>query len=553
MILAARLTRNTAGILAALLAVRAVPLRAQDRQAPVIRTTTRLVQLNVVVMDKHGRPVSDLSQNDFEVFDNGLEQKLSHFSVASTPVAGPGPAAETLALTNRPEQPGETPGSVTIVLVDELIAQDIRASNDYRAVLQSARLQVLKFLSALQPGQQVALYALRLEGVVVLHDLTDDSAALITAAKKIGAGQLKTKIPAVGPKPETAVRTSEAAWSGAEMTAVRKTGITEDLLWLIVKEAFQSLARHLQGTPVRKNVVWISPKFPPLVTGLDPKLMAGERDAINPIPGAMLPVPEFANTESYNEQSRAMAHQMSNANISLYPMDTKGLMTGSVVNLQGERNFIQLLASETGGRAFYDRNTLNEDLRKVVEESRVSYLLGYYPGDGAWDGKYHHVEVKLQRAGLSILCRKGYFASDELLPQNPDNVLRDAAKSMLESSGIGVTLNVSSNPLEWFQQEVVVKLDTREIHFENRDGRWRAQMDVAFVQLANDGRVVEGVKDHLELALYPDTYNEAVTEGWFYPKSLYVNPEAEKLRVVVCDLATGAVGSVSLPIYHRKA
>src|SRR6266700_1595419 len=225
---AARQTRNVPGILSLLLALLPVPLPAQNRDVPVIRSTTRLVQLNVVVLDNHRRPVSDLSRDDFEVFDNGREQKLSHFSVASAPAAGARSAAPSLVLTNRPGQPGEAPGTVTIVLVDELIAQDIRATN-YRTALQSARQQVLKFLSTLQPGQQVALYALRLEGVVVIHDLTDDSAALIAAAKKNGADQLKTKVPAVSPKPETARSASEAAWSGREMATARKTGITEDL------------------------------------------------------------------------------------------------------------------------------------------------------------------------------------------------------------------------------------------------------------------------------------------------------------------------------------
>jgi hypothetical protein len=142
---------------------------------------------------------------------------------------------------------------------------------------------------------------------------------------------------------------------------------------------------------------------------------------------------------------------------------------------------------------------------------------------------------------------------DEPLPQNPDTALRDAAKGLLEWSGIGVALNVSSNPLEWFEQEVVVKLETQEIHFENTGGRWRANLDVAFVQLAKDGRVLEGTKDHLELALLPETFGDAAAQGWFYPKTLDVDPRAEKLRVVVRDLKTGAVGSVSIPIRHGKS
>lgn len=247
----ARLTLNIAGTLAIALAVLSVPAQTHDQRAPAIRTTTRLVQLNAVVLDNHKRPVSDLSQSDFEVFDNGREQKLSHFSMSSTPAHTARSAPEPLVITNRSGQPDETPGTVTIVLVDELIDQTVLMSY-YLAALQSVRLQVLKFLKALPPGQQVALYALRPEGVMVIHDLTNDSAALIAAAKTIGAAQLKAKFSPVGAKPDTAV-TFAAAQGPA---TVRKTSLTEDLRIAIVKEAFQGLAHHLQGRPARKNIIW---------------------------------------------------------------------------------------------------------------------------------------------------------------------------------------------------------------------------------------------------------------------------------------------------------
>lgn len=545
----ARLTPSIAGTLA-LLAVLTVPAQTQDQHIPVIRTTTRLVQLNVVVLDNHKRPVSDLTQSDFEVFDNGREQKLSHFSMSSTPGAGARSAPEPLVLTNRPGQPSQTLGTVTILLVDEMLDQDAQASY-YRAVLQSARLQVLRFLATLQPGQQVALCVLRADGVAVIQELTDDSAALIAAAKKIGAGQLKAKFSPVGAKPDTA----DGAFSrDVNPAATRKTSITEDLRRELLKEAFQGIGHHLQGAPARKNIVWISPTFPSIVTGFDPALMAAERDAIKPIPGQMLPVPQFADTQSHYNQLRDFARQLSNANISVYPVDPQGLIPAPTVGplFIGPWSAMDLVASETGGRAFYDANGLDKQLQEIVDEGRVSYLLGYYPGDGAWDGKYHHVEVKLKRAKLSVLCRKGYFATDEPLPKDSDTALRDAAKGMLEWSGIGVTLNVSSNPLEWLDQEMVVKLDTQEIHFENKDGRWRAQLDVVFAQLAKDGRILESVKDHLDLALLPETYNSAATQGWLYPRTVDVNPKAQKLRVVVRDLATGAVGSVSVPVSQPK-
>lgn len=174
MSITARLALNIAGALAVSLAVLTVPVQTQGQRPPVIRTTTRLVQLNVVALGKHGRPVRDLSQDDFEVLD-GREQRLSHFSVSSTAPTNTRSLPSPLVLTNRPGQPGETLETVTIVLVDEF-QQNLQA-------IQSARLRVLKFLRTLQPGQRVALYALRSEGMVVIHDLTDDSTALTAAAR----------------------------------------------------------------------------------------------------------------------------------------------------------------------------------------------------------------------------------------------------------------------------------------------------------------------------------------------------------------------------------
>jgi VWFA-related protein len=588
---------SAVGILAILLVGPAVPTNTQERGASVIRSTTRLVQFNVEVLDKQGKAVSGLSRDDFQVLDNGSEQKLSHFSASAAAVPRAASDTSPLEVSNRPQQGSEKTPGITVILVDELVLQDGSRREGERAPIRSARLAVLQFLATLQPGEQVALYALRQEGVVVIHDLTDDPAGLIAAAKALGTGLLRTSVPIAGGG--FADARSVSSWLG---NRPRKEENREDLQRFLVDEAFQAIAHHLQGTPGRKNIVMISTDFPSLATGVDPELMTGERDAIVPIQRQALPVPNFANTESEYEEFRDVARRLSNANISVYPMDAKALATplalgggdaganeheyhanagptkgvdpkvqsdprnvalnstaasiapppGSAFRLFGQRETMELLASETGGRAFYDTNALDQHLREVLEEGRVTYLLGYYPGDSAWDGKYHHVEVKLKRPGLTVRCRKGYFATDEPLPQDADIALREVARSMLDWSGMGVTLIVSSNPLEWSEQDIGVKLDTREIHFQNSGGRWRAQIDMAFAQLAGDGRILENIEDHVELALEPDTYEEAAVVGYLYPKTVSIKPEAEKLRVVVRDQATGAVGSVSVPVRHDK-
>jgi VWFA-related protein len=91
---------------------------AQNGDAPLIRTTSRLVQLNVVVVDKQDRPVTGLMKNDFRVFDNGVEQRIGHFSASNGMVQ---PLARSpLAVGNR-QAPGSEASGMTVILVDETL------------------------------------------------------------------------------------------------------------------------------------------------------------------------------------------------------------------------------------------------------------------------------------------------------------------------------------------------------------------------------------------------------------------------------------------------
>src|SRR5262249_57806817 len=64
---------------------------SQQAPAPVFRSSTRLVQVNVVVHDKHGQPVTDLKKEDFTVLEHGKPQAISFFEMdsASTIAAPP--------------------------------------------------------------------------------------------------------------------------------------------------------------------------------------------------------------------------------------------------------------------------------------------------------------------------------------------------------------------------------------------------------------------------------------------------------------------------------
>ena len=72
-------------------------------------------------------------------------------------------------------------------------------------------------------------------------------------------------------------------------------------------------------------------------------------------------------------------------------------------------------------------------------------------------------------------------------------------------------------------------------------------------QFGKNGRVLEGATDRIDLALQPETYQGAEEQGWFYPRRLFVSGYAATLKVDVHDLATGATGSVSVPVHSFSA
>ena len=109
-------------------------------------------------------------------------------------------------------------------------------------------------------------------------------------------------------------------------------------------------------------------------------------------------------------------------------------------------------------------------------------------------------------------------------------------------------MNVESNPLAWYGQDIVLVIDPHDVRFEQVNDRLRAVVDVELVQQGGNGRTLGGAKDTLLYALVPDSYERALSDGLFLDEKLTVLPSASRVRVLVRDVSTGAVGSVSLRV-----
>jgi VWFA-related protein len=500
---------------------------AQEPTNPTLHATSRLVQLNILVHDSKGAPVRDLTKDDFVVLDEGRPRTIAIFRIAEQrATAAVAQTPHPLVLRNRSLALTERPTSATVVFVDSLNLQ----STDELLYLKR---ELPKFLKNLHSGDAVAIYALVGPTVRVIDEFSEDPASLIRSVDRI----------------------PNSVFSQLKEQRIK-------IEWTMA--ALESVALHLADIPGRKTLVWISSAFPIQLGFKNTEGLLGG--------GATFDGAKGGDLNSYYDRLKRLARILNHVDIAIYPVDPGGLVTDDQYQattrsgdrptrvdvpqrLQsvGENNLGQfatmdLIAAETGGRAFYNANALGDSIQRAVDDSRVTYVLGFYPDAASWDGTNHKLEVRVNRPGVEVQSRRSYFASDAHVESQPERemALKAVAETALNGTAIGVTVNVASNPLKPGMQQIEVSVAPEDVRFENKDGKWHADFDLILAQQAPDGRRVAGERS--QCVVDRDSYAETQSKELKFRREIAIQPEAASLRVLVRDSANGAVGSIEVPI-----
>jgi VWFA-related protein len=519
----------------------------QSKQPPpAIRATTRLVQVSVVVHDKHGNPITDLTKDDFAILDEKKPQEIRIFSMETNEVPAHGPPQPPPdTYTNRIQERGNVPTSITVILFDGLNTQITDQAY--------AKKQVVKFIQTqVRTQDRVAIYSMG-RNLRVLHDFTSDSTSLLAAlANYKGADtpliDASDALTSDNPNPAVAAFLNEAYQREANFFVKDRVHRTLD--------ALTAIANHVGTLPGRKNLIWVSGSFP-FSIGYD-NIEPSTSDA----------------KELFAEDIETAARALTNADLAVYPVDARGLMTadtgvrsnpgnpygrGSTAAMDrafkapSTSNFdsMNMLADRTGGRAFYNRNDIWGAIREAVDDSRVTYELGYYPQGVDWKGQFREIKVEVKRSGARVRARKGYFALPEpkLTPQIRQAIIAQSATSPIEPTGIGIIVRVKPlEPASDRKLHATGIFDLREFALELKDGRWSGAIDTVFIQLDNKHEIINAIDETTRLHLDTPTYERLVKEGVTYSKDVPILPGAVELRLVLRDGTTGTVGAVSIPL-----
>jgi VWFA-related protein len=525
--------RNVIWIAATVTVLGAPLLQAGRQDRPSFRSSTRLVELSVVVTDRDRNPVPGLTARDFQIFDDGKPQKVELFSVEGSSIATPSPSASPRPPREFSNQLPDT-GSVTIILYDQL--------NTPAADHMNARQHVARFLEQIRPDDRVGLYVLDSNGVLrVAHDFTSDASALVRAISRL-RGNVST---AVAGEEDAARLDAEIAdlfgsETGPSPGAAAMLQHFQGLRAVSTIDALESIGRHLSGVRNRKNLIWVSPGFPLEAFGYRGRSKTGE----------------------INRAARAL----NDANVALYTVDARGLIP-ALSGVPGKQTFstlsrvaenqdiLQSVAEETGGRAFLNTNDIQGAVRRAADDARMTYVLGYYPTNEIWDGRFHRVEVKVNRPGVDVRHRKGYFAvaTQKQASSQRSAALQAAVASPIGASGLGLTLRIDRVEGKPSEYRLAVRVEPGGIALEQRGNESRGALDVIVAQIRADGADARSFDNRVDISVSGERLQQFLRDGLRIEHTVTLMPKAERLRVVVRDARTGAIGAIGVSRQQLQA
>ena len=561
-----------------------------------LRLNARLVDVNVVALDKKGRPITNLKPGDFEVYDNGVKQDVRSFmrtetdasdesAVQPTQAAMPPAPAEFSNQSNGDTKPANAESNTVILLIDG----GNLAFND----LADARQQMVHFLQSLPANERVALYTMKYHGYQVLQEASTDHAAIAARLAKWmpNAQDLanaqdeeqrnRQQIETVhAPEDLLSVNGSYTLDTGSQGEALdpklRELGSMPgpNALNILV-----DVAHHLSAMQGHKSLVWVTS---------DNALADWNKMSLNLDKGSKVIEPIALRAQE----------AMNNAHASVYPLDASRL-EASVINADIDRRNVELtptyyrppllesqlqgpetsagatvntydeqrdigtqgrlfasmqqdmhpisgvfreVADATGGRVFRRSSNLIGELNDVVADGHATYLLGFSPAQPA-DGKYHLLTVKLVgHRDATIRFRSGYqydkepstlkerFAQTIWQPVDASEIAV-STKLVADASGSALRVTVAGSDLDLAQQNAI----------------WSGKLDIFLVERDQEALRAKVTGLTVGLRLKPVTYQRAMKEGLTFDERLEAKQINGSLRVIVIDLNSGRIGSVTVP------
>jgi VWFA-related protein len=465
-----------------------------------IRNTARLVVLDMVVSDKQGNVVTDLTRDNFHVTESGDPETILNFEGAGAHSLAPDSTIDSTQDLDRlaPRAP------VNIILLDEF--------NTRFEDMAFARYSLKQWLKR-QPDKldtPTMLLAVSLQKFEVLRDYTQNKQEILTALDHhFGANPWQAH---------------GISWAAERYGTAFLT--------------LQRVAEAVIGHIGHKNMIWIGRGFP----------------ALN---YANVPIDTQNRIDSVVQET---VNRLRDARVTLYTIDPAGLQVNNTYGSDAEFNDpfggnyqFAKLATATGGKALYGRNDVDAEIGTTIRDGSSFYTLTYRPGNESMDPqKFRKIKVTVDRPGLVVTTREGYYLqrpANRVDPVSPSRRLVTDLVSAESSTMVYDGLSIAVKPTE--------VADTYLIHVDAAGVAWsyatdteprRAELILMVSTFDKKGKELKRDARSLKVSAPKDAPPTGrLVQPLNFPYKLEHNAKAVRARVVV-RMSTGRIGTADVDL-----
>ncbi|MCU1267818.1 MAG: Acidobact VWFA-related Acidobacterial [Acidobacteria bacterium] len=563
----------------------AIPVQSQDKKEPrksadeedVIKVSSHLVNVDVMVKDKRGKAITDLKAEDFVLSENGVRQNIEFFD--STLASGndnvrPG----TVSVSTGPRPPTGLPRNIIALVLD---GQSTEGAN-----LKHVRDGMTEYIREhISDTDSVALFAIS-GGLQLLQPFTQDKAKLISAveqAESISSGSKTSEQRSINETIATLRDKLATGPTGAAVTTpAGGSAAAQAMISQRVLEQYIQLRSALSSQQTRPVLAGLAA----ICEGL--RTIAGKKTLVVFSQGFVAP-------QNLDWQVQSTIDIANRANVAIYIIDSSGLtggtpQSGALVpssalagisattsqenrmragagesvfdvtrqeGLNRQQDLLYRISGDTGGQFIKNTNDIAAGLKRVDEEIRSRYTLAYRSTDPNFDGSFRKVKIEVRRSDAKVLARPGYYAipPSQVVPFSPeDKKLLASFDAASAHPTLPLFLQVNSFRFQpgYYIVPLSFEIPPAAIEFGPKGDKQHLQLDVlGLVRAEGSDQVLSRLGGNFDVELSARQYESIMNDKIFYRQDVMLEPGSYTIDLIVKDKLSGKIAakrqSLSLP------
>jgi len=503
-----------------------------------------LVIVDVVVTDKKGNPVKNLTRDNFTLYEDNVPQKITTFDFEDLPVSG-GAAPDELAkqtplppavidLSKNP--PDQLPKDLFQHRRLMILYLDL-SSMPVEDLIQAQKATLDYIDKQLSPAADLVAIVENASQLKIAQNFTNDREALRQVVHKLYVGD-SASLADLG--------TVDPTTSGTSAEDTSDDFVADETQFNIFNtdrklSAIESVGKMCRDLPGKKFLVYFSSGIS--TTGVENQ--AQLRSTIDTL--------NQSNTSFYAVDARGLIAAPPGGDASKGSSGGTAHYTGAAIRdqfaaISNSQETLTSLSLDTGGKALLDTNNLGQVFETIQQDSKSYYLLGYNSSNLKKDGKYRRFKVVVNIPGVHVNYRPGYYAPksfNQFTKSDRERQLEEAIAAERPFSEIPflvATQYVRADERQVFVP-VSLKFAAADIPFDQKGKKAQADFDFIGQVLGAKNSVISAVRDTIRVNLDEESLRKLRSGGIQYQTAFYLKPGEYYLKFLLRENQTGKLST----------